>query len=75
MEKPTIFICYHQKDVTWKDRFVTQLSTLQQEYWTVDKIEAGENELEKIEEALGAARVAVFLVSSDSVTPAFIDLK
>lgn len=44
----------------------------QYDYWDNKKIEAGEDMLEKFNEALGAACVAIFLVSSDSLNPQFM---
>lgn len=73
-EKPTIFICYHQSDEKWKDDLVKQLNVLMQTFnvWTDREIEAGEDWLDKAEEAIADACVAIFLISSDSLSPQFI---
>jgi len=77
VEKPTIFICYSAKDERWKDRLVKQLEVLDQyyEYWTEGQIEGGEDRLNKLEEAIRAARVAIFLVSDDSLNRQFLGRK
>lgn len=74
MEKTTIFICYSKEDEKWKKLLVKQLDVLQQYYdtWTEGEIKGGEDRLEKLEEAIRAARVAIFLVSSDSLNSQFL---
>jgi len=76
MTKPAIFISYSHKDEKWKDRLVTQLGVLEQqgtfEVWTDREIGAGEDWNQKIEDALQNARIAIFLVSANSLTSHFI---
>ncbi len=76
MSKPSIFISYSHKDEKWKDRLVTQLGVLGQqgkfEVWTDREIGAGKEWYKEIEDALGNASVAMFLVSANSLTSDFI---
>ncbi|HEY3566940.1 MAG TPA: TIR domain-containing protein [Thermoanaerobaculia bacterium] len=73
---PTVFISYSHKDEVWKDRLVKQLAVLQKqgllETWDDRRIRAGEDWLEEIRKGIADARVAVFLVSADSLTSDFI---
>jgi hypothetical protein len=73
---PTVFISYSHKDEVWKDRLVKQLAVLQKqgllETWDDRRIGAGQEWLEEIQKGMAAARVAVFLVSADSLTSDFI---
>ncbi|MBI3800777.1 MAG: SUMF1/EgtB/PvdO family nonheme iron enzyme [Deltaproteobacteria bacterium] len=76
MSKPTIFISYSHKDADWKDRLVTHLGVLQYqnllEFWTDDEIRIGETWLQKIQDAMNSASVAILLVSAHSLTSSFI---
>ncbi len=76
MSKPTIFISYSRKDVAWKERLATHLRVLQVQdrldFWTDDEIGIGEDWLQKIQDAMNAASVSIFLVSADSLTSDFI---
>ncbi|MGH9874014.1 MAG: toll/interleukin-1 receptor domain-containing protein [Pyrinomonadaceae bacterium] len=74
MSTSAVFISYSHKDEKWKDRLVTQLEVLRQEFevWTDRDIQAGEFWYQKIEEALQKAKVAIFLVSANSLTSPFI---
>src|SRR4051812_25268360 len=73
---PTVFISYSHKDEVWKDRLVTQLAVLEKqgllETWDDRRIKAGEAWFEEIRKGMQAARVAVFLVSAESLTSDFI---
>lgn len=73
---PTVFISYSHEDEVWKDRLVKQLAVLQKqsllETWDDRRIRAGEDWLEEIRKGMATARVAVFLVSADSLTSDFI---
>ena len=76
MWKPKIFISYSHKDVEWKDRLLNHLGVLQQQeqldFWTDDEIRIGDTWFKKIEDAMNAANVAIFLVSANSLTSKFI---
>lgn len=76
MDRPTVFISYSHRDEVWKDRLVTHLGVLQQQdhldLWTDREIGAGEDWYQKIQDAMGAASVAVLLVSANSLTSDFI---
>src|SRR5262245_57031779 len=76
MSKPTIFISYSHKDVTWKNRLVTHLGVLQLQnrldFWTDEEIGMGDAWFERIQEAMNTASVAVMLVSADFLTSGFI---
>src|SRR5690242_9201324 len=73
---PTVFISYSHKDEVWKDRLVKQLAVLQKQgllkAWNDRRIGAGQEWLEEIQKGMADARVAVFLVSADSLTSDFI---
>jgi hypothetical protein len=73
---PTVFISYSHKDEVWKDRLVKQLAVLESqgrlETWDDRRIGAGDEWLQEIKKGMDTARVAVFLVSADSLTSKFI---
>lgn len=76
MSKPTIFISYSHKDVAWRDHLATHLRALQLQdsltFWTDEDIGMGEDWLEKIQDAMNTASVAVMLVSPDFLASGFI---
>ena len=74
MTKPTVFISYSHKDEGWKERVVTHLKVLQQEFdvWDDSRIGGGDDWYLEIETAMNGANVAVFLVSADFLTSKFI---
>src|SRR6185295_362130 len=76
MPAPTVFISYSHKDEDWKDRLVTHLGVLQHQgrlrTWTDRNIGAGDEWFEEIRKAMNEARVAVVLVSANSLTSKFI---
>ncbi len=76
MRKPSVFISYSHKDEGWKDRLVSHLGVLQHEnildMWDDRRIGASEDWLQKIQEAIDAASVAILLVSADFLTSKFI---
>jgi hypothetical protein len=76
MPEPSVFISYSHRDEDWKDCLVTHLGVLQQQghfnLWTDREIGAGEDWLQKIQEAMDVASVAILLVSANSLTSEFI---
>jgi hypothetical protein len=73
---PTIFLSYSHSDEGWKDRLVAHLGIAAGEgllaVWNDREIGAGADWLQKIHEAIEAARVAVLLISVDFLTSKFI---
>src|SRR5215813_1555668 len=73
---PTIFISYSHKDEEWKDRLVTQLGVLARqgmlEIWDDRKIQVGADWRSEIANAIQKAKVAILLISANSLTSAFI---
>lgn len=73
---PTVFISYSHKDKVWKDRLLTHLGVLEEgdllQTWSDQQIRAGDEWFTEIREAMEAARVAVLLVSANSLTSKFI---
>ncbi len=76
MPAPTVFISYSHKDEDWKDRLVTHLGVLEEEgllqTWNDRKIGAGDEWFEEIRKGMDTARVAVLLISANSLTSKFI---
>ncbi len=76
MPPPSVFISYSHKDEAWKDRLVIHLGVLQSQgrlqTWTDRDIGAGDEWFEEIRGAMNAARVAVLLISANSLTSSFI---
>jgi Domain of unknown function (DUF4062)/TIR domain len=73
---PTIFLSYSHRDEGWKDRLLAHLGIAAEEGLLAvsndRQIGAGADWLQKIQEAIEAARVAVFLISADFLTSRFI---
>src|SRR5688500_11143181 len=71
-----VFISYSHKDKGWKDRLVRQLEVLKlQGYldlWIDSKIGAGEDWYKQIQDAMEQAKIAILLVSANSLTSKFI---
>jgi hypothetical protein len=74
--RPAIFISYSHSDKEWKDKLVKHLGIDAREglltVWEDGQIGAGEEWLQKIQAAIEAARVAVFLISVDFLNSKFI---
>lgn len=74
-----LFISYSHKDERWLEKLKQFLLPLEQEgllrVWDDTKITPGAEWLTEIRDALGLARVAVFLVSQDFVNSPFITEK
>lgn len=77
-DKPVnrVFISYSHKDEGWKDRIVTQLGVLaldaKLELWDDRRIDAGDDWLPEIQQAIEACDVALLLISADFLTSKFI---
>src|SRR6478672_3854512 len=73
---PTVFISYSHKDEVWKNRLVAHLGVLEQQgllqTWDDRRIEAGDEWLDEIRKGMNAAKVAILLISADSLTSKFI---
>jgi hypothetical protein len=67
MPRPKIFISYSHKDEQEKDALLAQLRALrhQADVWHDDRIGAGENWEQKINEAMEQASVAVLLITAN----------
>ncbi|HRV94354.1 MAG TPA: toll/interleukin-1 receptor domain-containing protein, partial [Anaerolineae bacterium] len=77
MQNPTIFVSYSHEDEVEKNQLVTQLSVLQQsdidiDLWVDDRISAGQDWAEAIDNAMGRAVAAIFLVTANFLTSNFI---
>lgn len=73
---PQIFISYSHKDEAWMERIQAHLKVLVEEgrlsLWVDTQIEAGEDWLPAIEQAMASCRVALLLVSADYLSSPFI---
>lgn len=71
-----VFISYSHTDNEWKERLISQLRVLEIQgrltIWADHKIGAGQDWYTEIQQAMGAATVAVLLVSSDYLTSKFV---
>ena len=69
---PTVFISYSHQDEVWKDRLVTHLGVLEHQgffqNWDDRKIKAGDEWFEEIRKGMAAAKLAVLLISANSLT-------
>src|SRR6185295_5315675 len=76
MPAPTVFISYSHADEVWKDRLAKHLGVLEEEgllqTWNDRKIGVGNEWFEQIRTAMDSARVAVLLMSANSLTSKFI---
>jgi tetratricopeptide (TPR) repeat protein len=75
-DRPNVFISYSHKDEDWKDRLVTHLGVSQKQrllyVWEDRLIGGGDDWYQEIHDAMSAARVAILLVSANSLTSDFI---
>jgi hypothetical protein len=76
MAKPSIFISYSHQDEKWLKLIVKHLGALEKErrltVWNDDRITAGSDWYQEIEQALYEASAAVLLISVDFLTSDFI---
>jgi len=76
MPAPSVFISYSHEDEVWKNRLVKHLGVLAEQdllrTWNDRNLRAGELWLEGIQSEIDGARVAVLLVSANSLTSKFI---
>ena len=76
MTQPTVFISYSHEDEAQKAQLLSQLGVLQNagliDLWSDDRISAGDDWKDKIEQAMAGARVAVLLITSNFLTSNFI---
>jgi AAA+ ATPase superfamily predicted ATPase len=77
---PTIFISYSHKDEKEKEALLVQLGVLQKgaglvDLWSDDRIGAGEDWLQEINNAIDRAKVAILLISANFLTSEFIKHK
>jgi hypothetical protein len=76
MTTPTVFISYCQKDTVWRERLEKHLRPAVQQtlldIWHDGRIDVKHDWLPQIEKAMGAARVAILLISSDFLGSDFI---
>jgi|GEM_PF-367193 len=75
----TVFIAYARTDWKWLENTSTQLRVLESrmdiDVWSDKEIGAGDEWLEKIEEAISRAGVAILLISAKFLTSDFINRK
>lgn len=77
MRKPTIFVSYSHQDELEKNKLVTHLLVLQQsgvgiDLWVDDRISAGADWAQAIDQAMDRASVALLLVTANFLTSEFI---
>lgn len=74
--QPTVFISYSHKDEAEKDELVSHLGVLQGggllEVWVDDRIGAGSDWAEDIDQAMAQARVAILLITRNFLNSKFI---
>jgi serine/threonine protein kinase len=72
----SVFISYSHQDEVWKDRLVLHLGVLENQsllqLWDDRQIAAGADWFAEIESAIESAKIAILLVSANSLTSAFI---
>ncbi len=76
MTLPSVFISYSHKDEKEKETLLSHLDVLQQagliDLWSDDRIGAGRNWEQEINQAIGRARIAILLVTANFLTSDFI---
>ena len=76
MSGPTVFISYSHKDESWKNRLVKHLGVLAKQdllrVWDDRRIQAGQDWYQEIQKHMDDSRVAILLVSANSLTSDFI---
>jgi len=73
---PAVFVSYSHKDERWKNRVLRHLQVLEKEsvlyLWDDRRIQPGADWYREVTKALDSARVAVLLISPNSLTSDFI---
>jgi hypothetical protein len=76
MTQPIVFLSYSHKDENEKNELLDHLGVLWQagllEVWSDDRIGAGEDWKQRIQEAMQQARLAILLISANFLTSDFI---
>ncbi len=76
MPQSIVFISYSQKNEKEKDTLLSHLGILQRagliDLWSDDRIKAGSNWQQEIQQAIAQARVAILLISADFLSSDFI---
>jgi len=76
MTRPIVFISYSHKDEKEKDALVTHLGVLANagyiDIWVDDQLGAGDDWKAEIDRAMAQAKVAILLISANSLTSDFI---
>ncbi|MCP4353983.1 MAG: SUMF1/EgtB/PvdO family nonheme iron enzyme [Desulfobacterales bacterium] len=76
MNQPTVFISYSHEDEDEKDKLLSHLGVLQHagliDVWSDDRILAGANREEEIDQAIAKAKVAILLISANYLSSEFI---
>ncbi|MCB9076958.1 MAG: TIR domain-containing protein [Anaerolineaceae bacterium] len=74
--RPSVFISYSHKDEVEKEEIMSHLGVLAYDglvdVWVDDQIEAGQDWLEDIEQAIRQARVAILLITKNFLNSKFI---
>ncbi|GAB3009416.1 hypothetical protein GCM10027184_79310 [Saccharothrix stipae] len=68
-----VFVCYSHQDAHWLSRLQVHLKPLRLDVWSDHRIELGEKWQQEITRALARARVALVLVSADSLASDYIN--
>lgn len=76
MTRTRVFVSYSHADLEWLDRFKEHIAVLQRlnlvDIWSDDRINAGVDWEQEIENALSSARVAVLMISPAFLASEFI---
>lgn len=77
MPRPTLFTSYSHKDERWKDRILNEMKAMglgeSVDCWDDQRIRGGDDWYDRIREALGAASLAILIVTDDFLASRFIN--